>query len=403
MYKDLYRIIVLGPTGAGKSQFCNFAMKDLTNSINVVSDSFDSCTQNPYSNFFRRNNINLELIDTPGSSDSSDNDVNNLETLVNYLKAKKEINHIILCLKFGERINKDTREYLCILGKIFTSVEFFTHLSVCFTKYPLYPSQKEINTKNKYIMDINEILRKIFNIDKNIQIPNVKIYFVDTEINEYDNTYKEKFQDTVDLMLNQIILNAEYYHPIDTTNLDITGANSKLKNDNMIKEMKELQKMFEQEEKRRKDEEKEKIRLQNEIKKMKNDDNERKKKIEQMNRLIKMEEEQKKKNEEIIRKNQQISEEKEKKQKMIEEMAKKKDIKIDELDGSLSTSTKVVIGSGVTTASSVALLFSGLAIFAINPAAGAIMAALGAWATVGSGTVFASSGIYSLLKKIIKG
>ena len=84
-------------------------------------------------------------------------------------------------------------------------------------------------------------------------------------------------------------------------------------------------------------------------------------------------------------------------------MAKKKDIKIDELDGSLSTSTKVVIGSGVTTASSVALLFSGLAIFAINPAAGAIMAALGAWSTVGSGTVFAGSGIYALLKKIIKG
>ena len=401
MSKDLYRIIVLGPTGAGKSQFCNFAQRDLTNSVNLVSDSFDSCTWKPYSNFFRRNNINLELIDTPGSSDSSDNDIKNLETLIDYLRERKEIDHIILCLKFGERINKDTREYLNILGKIFTSIEFFSHLSVCFTKYPLYPSEKEINSKNKYILDINELLKGIFKIDKNIQIPNVKVYFFDTEINEYDNTYKEKFQDTLDIMLNQIILNSEYYHPIDTTNLDLTGINSKLKNDNLEKEMKELLKKIEQEEKRRKDEEREKIKLQNEIIKMKKDDNERKKKVEQMNRIIKMHEEQKKKNEEIIRKNQQINEEKEKKQKLIQEQAKKKNINIDDLDNSL-TPTKLAIGSGIATASTSILLFSGLAIFAINPVAGAIMATLGTFGTFGSGMVFIGSGIASLLSKIIK-
>ena len=401
MSKDLYRIIVLGPTGAGKSQFCNFAQRDLTNSVNLVSDSFDSCTWKPYSNFFRRNNINLELIDTPGSSDSSDNDIKNLETLIDYLRERKEIDHIILCLKFGERINKDTREYLNILGKIFTSIEFFSHLSVCFTKYPLYPSEKEIKSKNKYILDFNELLKGIFKIDKNIQIPNVKVYFFDTEINEYDNTYKEKFQDTLDIMLNQIILNSEYYHPIDTTNLDLTGINSKLKNDNLEKEMKELLKKIEQEEKRRKDEEREKIKLQNEIIKMKKDDNERKKKVEQMNRIIKMHEEQKKKNEEIIRKNQQINEEKEKKQKLIQEQAKKKNINIDDLDNSL-TPTKLAIGSGIATASTSILLFSGLAIFAINPVAGAIMATLGTFGTFGSGMVFIGSGIASLISKIIK-
>ena len=401
MSKDLYRIIVLGPTGAGKSQFCNFAQRDLTNSVNLVSDSFDSCTWKPYSNFFRRNNINLELIDTPGNSDSSDNDIKNLETLIDYLRERKEIDHIILCLKFGERINKDTREYLNILGKIFTSIEFFSHLSVCFTKYPLYPSEKEIKSKNKYILDINELLKGIFKIDKNIQIPNVKVYFFDTEINEYDNTYKEKFQDTLDIMLNQIILNSEYYHPIDTTNLDLTGINSKLKNDNLEKEMKELLKKIEQEEKRRKDEEREKIKLQNEIIKMKKDDNERKKKVEQMNRIIKMHEEQKKKNEEIIRKNQQINEEKEKKQKLIQEQAKKKNINIDDLDNSL-TPTKLAIGSGIATASTSILLFSGLAIFAINPVAGAIMATLGTFGTFGSGMVFIGSGIASLISKIIK-
>ena len=50
--KRIFRVLVLGPTGAGKSQFCNFIQRDLTNSINLVSDSLDSCTIDPQSNEF---------------------------------------------------------------------------------------------------------------------------------------------------------------------------------------------------------------------------------------------------------------------------------------------------------------------------------------------------------------
>ena len=72
MFKqNLYKIVVVGPTGAGKSQFCNFIQKDLTNSINRVSDSLDSCTQDPFSNYFKRQENNFEFIDTAGNSDSS--------------------------------------------------------------------------------------------------------------------------------------------------------------------------------------------------------------------------------------------------------------------------------------------------------------------------------------------
>jgi hypothetical protein len=47
-----------------------------------------------------------------------------LENLVNYLKDKKSIDYIILVLKFNERVTKETREYINILGKIFTPGEF---------------------------------------------------------------------------------------------------------------------------------------------------------------------------------------------------------------------------------------------------------------------------------------
>jgi len=67
MQSKTYRVIVMDPTGAGKSQFYNFAQKDLTNEINEVSNSMNSCTQDPFSNKFERNGINLELIDTAKS------------------------------------------------------------------------------------------------------------------------------------------------------------------------------------------------------------------------------------------------------------------------------------------------------------------------------------------------
>ena len=89
--KDFYRAIVVGPTGAGKSQFCNFIQRDKTNSINKVSDDLDSCTKDPSSNIFTRNNIKYEFIDTAGSSDSSKGDIKNLETLINYIKKKEVI------------------------------------------------------------------------------------------------------------------------------------------------------------------------------------------------------------------------------------------------------------------------------------------------------------------------
>ena len=151
---QLYRVIIVGPTGAGKSQFSNFVQRDLTNSINKVSGSLDSCTQDPFSNYFQRNGTNYEFIDTAGNSDSSNNDIKNLEKLVNYLKTKKEIHYIILVLKFNERLTKDTREYIETLGKIFTPHEFLHHLCIIFTRYPINASKRENKKKNNQKMKL---------------------------------------------------------------------------------------------------------------------------------------------------------------------------------------------------------------------------------------------------------
>ena len=268
--KDLYRAIVIGPTGVGKSQFCNFIQRDLTNSINNVSDSLNSCTQDPFSNIFTRCGKTFEFIDTAGSNDSSNNDIKNLEKLIEYLKIKKEIDYIILVLKFTERLTADTREYIETLGKIFTSNELYKHLCVIFTKYPLNPTQKELNKKIKYIDNINRILRELFNIKTNNDnneenMPNnIKTYFIDTEIDEEENKFIEKYQNTIDIMLEQMIVDAGKYKSINTSNLDIKGDNAKLRRENELKEIETLKKKIEEEKLENEKREKERIRLQQE-------------------------------------------------------------------------------------------------------------------------------------------
>ena len=104
----------------------------------------ESCTQDPFSNKFERNGVSLEFIDTAGSSDSVNNDDINIQKLVKYLKEKKEIDYILILLKFGERLTNVKRKYLENLGKIFTTNEFYHHLCVIFTKYPVENPKKKI-------------------------------------------------------------------------------------------------------------------------------------------------------------------------------------------------------------------------------------------------------------------
>ena len=85
----MIKIVLLGPTGAGKSQFCNFIHKDLTNSIFEVSNSLNSCTKEPQSTIVERHNIRLQLIDSAGSSDSNNKDEENLKKLALYLRKEK--------------------------------------------------------------------------------------------------------------------------------------------------------------------------------------------------------------------------------------------------------------------------------------------------------------------------
>ena len=244
--QKIHNIAVIGPTGAGKSQFCNYIQNDNTNSKNQVSDSLDSCTQDPAPNIFERQNSKFNFIDTAGNNDSYNNDDKNIEKLVNYLRTIKEINNIFLLLRFGERLSNNSREYIKKMGKVFTPMEFYNHLTIVFTKSGDPEKQKKKKEKNKE--EVIKILKESFEIEDTLigKLPDV--YFIDTEFDEDSETFDEKSQDTIDIILKKLLLDELIYKykPINTSNLDMTGANKKEREDKEKYELELMKKKYEE-------------------------------------------------------------------------------------------------------------------------------------------------------------
>ena len=242
MEEKIYKIAVIGPTGAGKSQFCNFCLKDIKNSTYTVSDSLNSCTQDPFSTDpFIRNNMKIELIDSAGSSDSGDKDIENLKKFVKYLRERKQLDYILLLLRFEDRVTGPTKKFIETLSQIFAPYEFFSHLSIIFTRSPIDPDEDEINKRNKYSLEIGEIIDKIFKIDENHKklLSSNQSFFIDTKFNKKNNKYDEQSQKTVDIIFDWIKFNLERLDPINTEELEYNEETIKIRRDKELQELDE--------------------------------------------------------------------------------------------------------------------------------------------------------------------
>jgi len=396
--KKIYRIAVIGPTGVGKSQFCNYIQKDPTNTKNKVSDSLDSCTQDPAPNIFERQNATFNFIDTAGNNDSSNNDDENLEKLVNYLKTIKEIDNIFLLLRFGERVSQSSRNYIKKLGKIFTPMEFYNHLIIVFTKSGDPQKLKKKKEKNKD--EIIKILKESFSTENTLisKIPDV--YFIDTEFDEDTEIFKETSQETVDIILKKLLLDDQIYKnkPIDTSNLDVSGENVKKREENEKREIELLKKKIEEMKLQKEAEEQKKKKLEEEIKKNKKNEQERIKKEKELRELLKKQEIE---NKRIEERSKQKEKENLELQKLYEE-AKKKKIDIDNLDGLMDGCGKAAKVYGLEAVGGILLAIGGAALTLICPVAGPIVTSIGVGIASGGGAGVAGSGIVAAGAKIKK-
>ena len=406
MPKDgLYITVVFGPTGAGKSQFCNFVQRDLENNINKVSMSLNSCTQEPQSNKFKRKGIELELIDTAGSNDSQNKDNENLEKVCNFLKVKAQIDYIILLLNFEDRLSNNTKEYIKTLGRIFTAKEFYTHLCIIFSHLPPKENKKVKEKKKLYKEEVSKTIREMFNIKENDYLPEVKVYFLNTEIDEDDDDNKhfdEKSQLTIDLLIEQMKIDVNKYPPIITTNLETSGENAKLRQQEQEKKIKELENFIKSEKQRKENEEKERQRLKKEIEKIKKDTEERKMKEKELKEIERKQEEERIRLKQIQEEARKKEEENRKREEAIRKIAEEHNIDIQRLDNVIDGAGIVAAGGGIGAGLGILAMIGGAALTCICPVAGPIVFSAGFGAATAGTAEAAISGAVAGITKVIK-
>ena len=260
----IFRIVLLGPTGAGKSQLCNFIMKDKENKTFKVSESINSCTQDPQLEYYTRNieeseikEIKLELIDTAGSSDSGDNDERNFKSLIEKLREKKNVDFFFLVLNCTSKLEGPHKQYIKMISETFTPNEFYGHLEIIYTHYPnKEKEQKKYDIKKVEIIDAikNIIGKATLNLDP------PEAWSLDTDTDENDN-FIEKYQKTIDVILLRMIAKVNKYGMVNTENLQYKGVKDRIKEENeKIEKAKkerqiEIQKIIEESEKNLKEKE----------------------------------------------------------------------------------------------------------------------------------------------------
>ena len=200
-------VAVFGKPIVGKTTFCEFY-------IDRFKRYNRDFSQIPHSNIFERCGVKCDFIDT--SYGSSIN--NSLKVSCSFLKEKKEIDYIIILLRFCHRFDTKNMEYIKFLCNLFNPTEFFTHICFVFT-HSYFEEIEEIEVmKNIFIKELGNIINDNANIkDKNIA-SGIKIYFINIR-----KKVDKKTQETFDNIIEEIKLNVKKYPPINTENLIMKG------------------------------------------------------------------------------------------------------------------------------------------------------------------------------------
>lgn len=235
-------------------------------------------------------------------------------------------------------------------------------------------------------------------------IPPINVYFIDTDYDEEEKyyIYEEKGQDTIDIMLRQMKLDVDMYHSINTTDLDMTVVNAKIRTENYKKEVQKLKKMIEEEKRKKEREEEKKKTLEEEIKRHKKNDEERGRKEKELEELIKKLKEERERLEEIERENIKKEEDYEKKRKMIEEEVRKKGIEIARLDNMIDDCGLFAKRSGFMVGISFLMCLGGLTLGQVIPEFGIFIFINGFFSTLGYGAGLLGSGFMAISCKIAK-
>jgi GTPase SAR1 family protein len=215
-----YSIVLIGETGTGKSSFGNYL---LGRNEFKVSAKENSCTTQTISKTSSRNNL-IEIIDTPGFSDSEGRDKELTQKMIQQLKSLKEnkksdLRLILLILNFrNPRIDAPIQNMIRFYCNVFPK-NLAYHFGIVFTnyhhEYEIQDSDsdpREMKQKN-YMPKVMKIISDETEEPLNLKVP---VYFVDN---------KRKDKDSED-EINNIFYFVTSLSPIE----EIRECDSKFKN-----------------------------------------------------------------------------------------------------------------------------------------------------------------------------
>ena len=166
---NITKILLLGKTGVGKSTFANFILK-YDHDVFEKSGSGNSCTKDIQSMIGNQGTISSEIliIDSPGIFDSEKTNEEILKNIIIKLKQNfaDGLNCILMLFngtdpRFDEYTEKQIQLYL----KIFPIKNFWSHISLVFTKcYEYFPQQIYDKMKEERINGFLSIFKEKVNI-----------------------------------------------------------------------------------------------------------------------------------------------------------------------------------------------------------------------------------------------
>ena len=166
---NITKILLLGKTGVGKSTFANFILK-YDHDVFEKSGSGNSCTKDIQSMIGNQGTISSEIliIDSPGIFDSEKTNEEILKNIIIKLKQNfaDGLNCILILFngtdpRFDEYTEKQIQLYL----KIFPIKNFWSHISLVFTKcYEYFPQQIYDKMKEERINGFLSIFKEKVNI-----------------------------------------------------------------------------------------------------------------------------------------------------------------------------------------------------------------------------------------------
>lgn len=136
------RYVVFGSTGVGKSTLGNVLLG--TNAFNT-SDSFESCTKEPFSHSNTVNGVKIIVTDTVSLNDPEFDDEKKLKDLTSYFQNDSQgpINYFLICQKFTERFSYDMIKNIYMLLTSFVGPAPTENIKIVLTHAKGTPEQQK--------------------------------------------------------------------------------------------------------------------------------------------------------------------------------------------------------------------------------------------------------------------